>query len=157
MFPGSAASASPGSLVEMQILRSTWPAQSVKHATLALGVLNSSPTLGLELTEKKEKSMQFLSPRSRLTDSATLGQSRAICVFISPSGDSESCLSLRASWMRQKTGTDRLSQTCRGFCLACLMVKYLETKCQHLKFWRFHTKSQISSFPAGRSGVAAAF
>ena len=30
--------------------RGTWPAQSVKHATLDLGAMSSSPTLNMELT-----------------------------------------------------------------------------------------------------------
>lgn len=39
----------------MQFLGDAPPAQCTEHATLALGVLSSSPTLGLELPGKKKK------------------------------------------------------------------------------------------------------
>ena len=35
-------------------MRCAWLAQSVKHVTLDLGVVSSSPTLGMEPTKKKK-------------------------------------------------------------------------------------------------------
>ena len=35
--------------------KGTWLAQSVQHVTLDPGVVSSSPTLGIEFTEKKKK------------------------------------------------------------------------------------------------------
>lgn len=35
--------------------RGGWLAQSVKHMTFDLGVISSSPTLGVELTKKKKR------------------------------------------------------------------------------------------------------
>ena len=39
-------------------VQGTWLAQSVKHATLDLGVVSSSPTWGLEATQKRKKQKQ---------------------------------------------------------------------------------------------------
>lgn len=39
-------------------VRVSWLSQSVEHVTLELGVVNSSPTLGIELTFKKKKSLK---------------------------------------------------------------------------------------------------
>jgi len=39
--------------------RDAWLAQSVEHATLDLGVMSSSPTLGTELTLKKKEDTFF--------------------------------------------------------------------------------------------------
>lgn len=53
-------------------------------------------------------------------------------------------LKLENHWMKQKTGTYRLSQACRCFCLACTALENFAIRCQHLKSWRFLHK--ISDF-----------
>jgi len=41
--------------LESQAIMGTWLAQSVKHAAPVLRVLNSSPTLDVEIAERKRK------------------------------------------------------------------------------------------------------